>query len=115
MSVRHKPATCFLPQNLHSEHDYYLATMFANTLSINCFVLGVDSSEVFTVEVLKTKNVSILKGLIKEKHSRRLNHVDASELTAWKVSVPFDKYFWEKGKVLDLKTERPLLGLTKLA
>jgi len=51
-----------------------------STLSLNCFVLGGDSSEVFTVEILKTKNISILKDLSKEKQSPRLNHVVASEL-----------------------------------
>jgi hypothetical protein len=60
------------------------------TLSINCLLLGSDSSEVFTVEILKTKNVSILKRLIKEELSHRLSHVDASELTVWKVSLPAD-------------------------
>jgi hypothetical protein len=60
------------------------------TLSINCLLLGSDSSEVFTVEILKTKNVSILKRLIKEQQSPRLNHVAASELTVWKVSLPAD-------------------------
>ncbi|KIL56169.1 hypothetical protein M378DRAFT_201035 [Amanita muscaria Koide BX008] len=59
-------------------------------LSINCFVLGGDSSEVFTVEIPKTKNVSILKRRIKEEQSPRLNHVAASDLIAWKVSLPVD-------------------------
>jgi hypothetical protein len=61
-----------------------------STLSINCFFLGGDPSEVFTVEILKTKNVSILKDLIKEKLSPRINHVVAFELTTWKVSLPVD-------------------------
>ena len=61
-----------------------------STLSINCFLLGSDSSGVFTVEILKTKNVSILKRLIKEELSPRLNHVVAKDLTAWKVSLPVD-------------------------
>jgi hypothetical protein len=60
------------------------------TLSINCLLLPSDLSEVFTVEILKTKNVSILKDLIMEKQSHRLNHVDASELTIWKVSLLVD-------------------------
>jgi hypothetical protein len=60
------------------------------TLSINCLLLGSDSSEVFTVKILKTDNVSILKRLIKEELSHRLSHVDASELTVWKVSLPAD-------------------------
>ena len=67
-----------------------IPTMSEPTLSINCLLLGSDSSEVFTVEILKTKNVSILKRLIKEEQSHRLNHVDASELTVWKVSLPVD-------------------------
>ena len=58
-----------------------------STLSFNCFVLGSDSSEVFTVKISKT---SILKDLIKEKHSRRLSHVDASELILSQVSLPVD-------------------------
>ena len=61
-----------------------------STLSINCFFLGGDSSEVFTVKIPKTESVSILKDVIKEKQSHRLNHVDAWELTAWKVSLPVD-------------------------
>ncbi|KAF8323654.1 hypothetical protein F5887DRAFT_903271 [Amanita rubescens] len=59
-------------------------------LSINCLLLGSDSSEVFTVKIPKTDNVSVLKDRIKEKQSPRLNHVDASELTVWKVSLPAD-------------------------
>ena len=63
-----------------------------STLSINCFFLGGDSSEIFTVEILETENVSILKSLIKEALSPRLNHVVASEVIAWKpkVSLPVD-------------------------
>ena len=56
-------------------------------LSINCFLLGDDSS---TVKIPRTENVSILRDLVKEKQSRRLNYVDASELTVWKVSLPVD-------------------------
>ena len=55
-------------------------------LSFNCFILGSKPSQIFPVEILETKNVGILKDLIKEKQSCRLNHVDASELTVWKVS-----------------------------
>ena len=59
-------------------------------LSINCFLLGDDSSNVFRVKIPRTENVRILRDLIKEKQSRRLNHVEASELTVWKVSLPVD-------------------------
>ena len=59
-----------------------------STLSLNCFILGSDSSEVFAVVIPKTENVGILKRLIKEEQSQRLNRVDASKLTVWKGSVP---------------------------
>ena len=36
-------------------------------LSLNCFIHGDDPERMFTVKILKNKNVSILKGLIKEK------------------------------------------------
>jgi hypothetical protein len=90
--------------------------MTPDTLSIDCIVLG-DSheSDVFTVEILETENVSILKDLIKEKRSRRLHHVDALDLAVWKVSVPIDDDFEEKMKALDLKSEHSLSGRTKLA
>jgi hypothetical protein len=81
-------------QELHVTRDVaqrcHTRTMSEPTLSINCLLLGIDSSEVFTVKIPKTENVSILKDLIKEKQSPRLNHVDASELTVWKVSLPVD-------------------------
>ena len=59
-------------------------------LSINCCLLGNDSSKLFTVKIPRTENVSILKDLIKANQSPRLNHVVASELTVWKVSLPVD-------------------------
>ena len=57
-------------------------------LSLNCFVLGDDLRKLFTVEVEKTKNVSILKDLIKEKKAPHLDHVAASDLDLWNVSIP---------------------------
>ena len=75
------PIICILP---------ILPTM--STLSINCFFLGGDLSEIFTVKILETKNISILKGLIKEELSPCFNHVIASEFITWKlkVSLPVD-------------------------
>jgi hypothetical protein len=57
-------------------------------LSLNCFVLGDDLNKAFTVEIEKTKNVSILQKLIKEEKASLLNHVDASDLVLWNVSIP---------------------------
>ena len=59
-------------------------------LSLNCFVLGDDPKKMFTVEVEKTKNVSLLKKLIKEEKAPHLNHVSSSDLDLWSVSIPTD-------------------------
>ena len=85
-----------------------------STLSINCLLLGSDSSEVFTVKILKTENVSILKRLIKEEQSPRLNHIVASELTAWKVSLPADTIAPELA-VDDVKAAQKLRSVEKIS
>jgi Crinkler effector protein N-terminal domain len=59
-------------------------------LSLNCFVLGDDLKKVFTVEVEKTRNVSILKDRIKEKKAPHLDRVAASDLDLFEVSLPRD-------------------------
>lgn len=61
-----------------------------STLSLNCYVLGDDPSRIFQVKILKTKQVCILRDLIKEKQSPFLDHVPASSLAVWKVSLPVD-------------------------
>jgi len=58
-------------------------------LALNCQLLNDDSKrQVFTVENPETKNVGILKGLIKAKKARHLAHLDASDLILWKVRLP---------------------------
>jgi len=57
---------------------------------LNCFVLGDNENNVFSVEIAKNKNVSILKDEIKKKKVHLLDHVDASDLELWKVSFPID-------------------------
>ena len=61
-------------------------------LSVNCFILGddLDPDRAFTVDILKTKNISVLKGLIKGERSVQLSDVDASDLELWKASFPAD-------------------------
>ena len=71
-------------------------------LSLNCFVLGDDVENVFTVEVDKTKNVSILKKLIKEEKSPIFNHIPANSLVLWKSSIPFNRNLKEDVETLDL-------------
>jgi len=59
-----------------------------STLSLNCYLLGDDSTKVFTVEVPESKNISILKKMVKEEKARHLAHLDPSDLTLWKVRRP---------------------------
>src|SRR6266545_8015308 len=59
-------------------------------LSFNCFIIGDAQNQMFTVELPKGKNVSILKDEIKKKKAPHLNHVAASDLELWKVSFPID-------------------------
>ena len=65
----------------------------------------------FTVEIAKTKNVSILKDLIKENNVFQLTDVDAPDLEIWKVdflpigNIPsknllFDGFKLRSGKLL---------------
>jgi len=56
---------------------------------LNCFVLG-DPGDVFSVEIAKNKNVSILKDEIKKKKAPHLNHIAASDLNLWTVCLPID-------------------------
>jgi hypothetical protein len=69
-------------------------------LSLNCFILGDDPNQMFTVKIPKNKNISILKGLIKEKNTCHFEHVDASDLELWQVSFPVD----------DLRSKIPPVG-----
>jgi hypothetical protein len=58
-------------------------------LCLNCSIDGDQPNQTFPVEVLKTKNIGILKDLIKEKKSPHLNHVAASDLEVFLVSESF--------------------------
>ncbi|KAI5980886.1 hypothetical protein EDD15DRAFT_2380781 [Pisolithus albus] len=64
-------------------------------LELNCFILGDDPSKIFGVKILRTKLVNALKDSIKETLSPKLNHVAASDLTVWKVSLPEDAIMQE--------------------
>ncbi|KAK2464093.1 hypothetical protein APHAL10511_003880 [Amanita phalloides] len=79
-------------------------------LSLNCFVLGDDPKESFTVEIAKNKNVNVLKKMIKEEKRSLFDHVDASKLDLFKVSLPVDDNF-EEG----IKNTHPLESLASLA
>ena len=55
--------------------------------SLNCLIDGDDTDRMFTVEVPKNKNVSILKGLIKEKNPSSLGNVDVRVVDLFQVSI----------------------------
>jgi hypothetical protein len=61
-----------------------------HNLSINCIVLGDNSSHVFTTEIDGTNNVSALKKAIKDEKRPVFDHVPADALKVYKVSFPVD-------------------------
>jgi len=71
----------------------------AMSLSLNCLVVGDDLDRIFTVKILKTENVSILKKLIKEEKAPHLDHVAASDLDLWQVSFSIDDLETELGNI----------------
>jgi len=81
----------------------FTAEGMATDFLLNCFVLGDKEDNVFTVEISKNKNVSILKDEVKKKKAPHLNHVAASDLELWKVSFPIDDHASKKSQ-----TEPPL-------
>jgi len=74
-------------------------------------VLG-DWKKGFTVEVPKTKNVSILKDEIKKRIAPDLDHVPAKDLDLFQVSIPVGDDAEETFKKLD---RRPLNYLSRLS
>jgi hypothetical protein len=56
-------------------------------LSLNCWVVGDDAEQVFTVKIPPTENVSILKKMIKDENNFPF---PAKDLLLWKVSLPVD-------------------------
>jgi len=68
-------------------------------ISLNCLVVGNDPDRIFTVNIPKTENVSILKKLIKEEKAPHLDHVAASDLDLWQVSFPIDDLEKELGNI----------------
>ena len=65
--------------------SFVTAEVMATDFLLNCFVLGDKEDNVFTIEISKNKNFSILKKLIKEEKAPHLNHVAASDLITSKI------------------------------
>ena len=82
-------------------------------LCLNCFLLGDDFDRMFTVEIPKNKNVSILKSLIKKEKAPHLDHVAASDIDLGKVSIPIDDEVGERLENIDnLELLKPHLSLS---
>ena len=58
-----------------------------STFALNCLLLNDASTKVFTVEIPETKNVSVLKEMIKAKKAPHLDDLAASDLILWKVTL----------------------------
>src|SRR4051812_45059226 len=59
-----------------------------NPLSLNCWVLGEDTENVFPVKISRTETVGVLKDTIKDKKRPLFDHVTADSLVLWKLSIP---------------------------
>jgi hypothetical protein len=57
-------------------------------ISLNCWILGLDNTNVFPVDILPSKTVGHLKDAIKKQKENTLNHIDAHQLDIWQVSDP---------------------------
>jgi Crinkler effector protein N-terminal domain len=58
----------------------------AETLVLNCWVLGIGQKNVFTVKVTKSDVVDSLKDAIKDKKTQTFQHIEADWLELKKVS-----------------------------
>jgi hypothetical protein len=87
------------------------------TFALNCWVLGTQPDEVFTVEIQKDKNLSALKDAIKEKKKPALDHIPADKLKLWPVStaIPVDDDFEERINGLHLTKRNPPRSVRPLA
>ena len=63
-----------------------------STFALNCQLFDDPKRQVFTVEVPITKNVSILRDLIKKEKAPHLDYLDSPSLRLWKVRYPPNQY-----------------------
>ena len=83
-------------------------------VELNCFVLGDDPQSGFIVEIEKTKNVSDLKDLIKEKKANFLKAVDTSHFELCRVSLIYYGDVNARLKNANLEPLDPLLLLSQM-
>ena len=56
-------------------------------LNLNCLVFGDHASHIFSVKIAKSEIVCALREAIKNKKGQTFQHIDATTLVLWKVSV----------------------------
>ena len=85
-------------------------------LLLNCYLLGDDPYQIFSVEIEETKTVGILKSLIKEKNAPQFNHIVASKLKIWRVDLPVPNFLQslEKIKLDDTNSLSPVDDLSEV-
>ena len=86
----------------------------AQLFSVNCLIVGDDRKKVFTVEVAKDKNVSILKDEIKKKKAPHLNHIAASDLELSRTSLTVNDKLKEVVKTTPFQPLDPVEPLLSL-
>ena len=63
----------------------------AGKISLNCWIVGLDKANRFSVDVPLSKTVDHLKKAIKKEKEPTLNHIAADQLKIWKVSDPMQR------------------------
>ena len=71
--------------------------------------------KVFTIKILRTENVSILKKLIKDEKSPIFDHIPNDSLVLWKSSIPFSRNLKEDVEALNLGDDNSLLPVEILS
>ena len=86
------------------------------SLALNCFLVGDDPNQIFTVEIPKNQNVSIFKDLIKKKKFPQYIQIIASNLKIWRVDLPIPDFLesLEKIKLDDTNSLSPVDVLSEV-
>jgi hypothetical protein len=88
----------------------------ATLLKLNCWVLGEESTRIFSVEIDPDKNVGELKRAIKQKKKLALDPISADSLDVYNVSIPIDEdtNLEAEVKAERLKERKPMWPLRAL-
>ena len=85
--------------------------IMSGVFEVNCLVLGDPEAEIFTVDIVGTKNISALKDIIKIKRDDLFRDVVASKIT---VGTAFKKYAEIEGTTFPPTKLMPLLRINEV-